>query len=327
MAGTKDEVTEVAPCNCTKNPNVCTGHTDFVCRDDPVYSNPSSYIELTAGSSFNVTWDLTAAHPGDCFVYMSYDADLPASQMQWFKIAEWNECETGKINIPQTVDVPSYLPSSSHIVVRWEWYALHQQNPPTNAIEFYSQCFDAVITGDPSGALPDPKVNIPGHLPTNASLYRDPYNPNGAKFFTGPPIATIGGGTYTVATTDPTTNTIPPTPTPPATPVATTGYQAATPSAPPTIVPTAPVTSGSMVSANSSDNATPCQVDSDCSSGLCQIDHYCYTSKSSSSGLGAGGIAAIVFAGLVLVVIVVGGVFFYANRKEVPYMTPFRGRV
>jgi len=87
-----------------------------------------------------------------------------------------------------------------------------------------------------------------------------------------------------------------------------------------------PNPSGSLTgnSNSSSVNArTPCKTSADCKSGVCEIDGYCLV-KSSSSGLTAGGVAAIVFALLVVVMAVMVAGFFYVNKKEVPYMFPFK---
>lgn len=55
------------------------------------------------------------------------------------------------------------------------------------------------MTGSSSGSLPQPQVNIPGHLPklVGGFLSRDnnywwPYD-NQAMFFTGPAVATLNG--------------------------------------------------------------------------------------------------------------------------------------
>jgi len=68
-----------------------------------------------------------------------------------------------------------------------------------------------------------------------------------------------------------------------------------------------------------------CLSNDDCDSGLCDIGGFC--TKTKSSGLGSGGIAAIVFAGIFVMIVAVGAAFFYVNKKEVPYMVPFKGRV
>jgi len=44
----------------------------------------------------------------------------------------------------------------------------------------------------------------------------------------------------------------------------------------------------------------------------------------SSAGLDAGGVAAIVFAILIVVMILVAIVFFAINKSEIAYMKPFR---
>jgi len=70
-----------------------------------------------------------------------------------------------------------------------------------------------------------------------------------------------------------------------------------------------------------------CTMDSQCQSGVCDITGACSASSKSSHGLTAGGIAAIVFAMLCVVVVVAAALFFYVNKREIPYMAPFKGRV
>jgi len=156
-------------------------NSEFICRNDPAVP-ASSYITLTAGAAINLRWDFSAAHVGDCFAYLTYDADKPENEMKWFKIAEYADCRS-KLNQDIPLNIPNYLPSCTHCILRWEWYALHVR--PN--IEFYSQCVDVVITGSPSGVIPGPRFNIPGHLPEDGTLYRDGYGTT--FYFTGPPVA------------------------------------------------------------------------------------------------------------------------------------------
>lgn len=166
---------------------------EFVCRNLPALS-PSQYKTVTAGQTVDMTWGMEAPHPGDCFAYISYDVNKEDTQMKWFKIAQWNDCE--RLNLQaMKVTIPSYLPSCEHCVLRWEWYALHLRD--INIVEFYSQCADIKIIGSSSNnQLPTPQVTIPGHLPMDAQHYRSEFKQPDLIKFTGPPIATIGGSAY-----------------------------------------------------------------------------------------------------------------------------------
>jgi len=289
---------------------------DFVCRNDPEV-NPSLYVPLTAGGSYSVSWNLPAAHVGDCFVYFTYDATLPDAQKLWFKVAEWAKCET-KMNVLNSFAIPSYLPSSPHIIVRWEWYALHVRSGGT--IEFYCQCFDASITGATPGQLPDPKVNIPGHLPTTASLYRDGYAT--PFWFIGPQVATIGGAPYTTGQYAYTGTGSGPVP-PPSPPAGTGG----TPPPPPELTTEAVIIEVAANDEQIYGDRIPCVKNEDCPNGICLLDRYCLAKGQGVESLGKGGIAALVFAGLIIITVLAAAGFFFLNRKEVPYMIPFKGRL
>jgi len=69
---------------------------------------------------------------------------------------------------------------------------------------------------------------------------------------------------------------------------------------------------------------TKCQKNSDCKSGVCESSGVCYKKPFE---LGSGGKAAIVFAVFVLVVVLAVVAFFIINKKEVPYMVPFKGHM
>jgi hypothetical protein len=163
---------------------------DFICRNDPA-PTPDKFVSVQAGALTNFQWFTPAAHVGDCFLYITYDADKPDAEKLWFKIAELPDCksQTGQI-VPVTI--PNYLASCEHCIIRWEWYALHLY--PGN-VEFYAQCFDAKIVADPAfqaPALGAPRYVIPGHLPVDniAQNYRDPFSGTNGNFLTGPPLAT-----------------------------------------------------------------------------------------------------------------------------------------
>jgi len=83
------------------------------------------------------------------------------------------------------------------------------------------------------------------------------------------------------------------------------------------------IAGGAALSASEFSNV-PCSKNDDCSSNVCGINGFCLAK---SSKLGAGGIAAIVFAFL-LVLVIVGAIgFLIINKKEVAYVFPFKGRV
>lgn len=171
--------------------------SDFVCRNYSA-SPQSQWATLTAGTSAPIQWAMEAPHPGDCFAYLSYDADtVPDTQKKWFKIAEFSQCNLQNLQTQQ-MTIPSYLPSCDHCILRWEWYALHLQS--IGIMEYYSQCSDVKIVGSANGQLPSPMVTIPGHLPQDAQYYRPGYNSQDFTM-TGPPIATIGGASYSCVAT------------------------------------------------------------------------------------------------------------------------------
>lgn len=175
------------------NPN----DTNFVCRNDPA-SPKATWVPMRAGEKQSFTISFNALHVGDCFVYLTYDGDKATSEQKWFKIWEQHSC---KDQSEYSVTIPSYLPSGEHVVFRWEWYALHIY--PT--VEYFASCFDATITGSANGVLPQPQVNMPGHLPLLDGSYAARTNnywwpwDDQPMFFTGPPVATVGGQTTTTA--------------------------------------------------------------------------------------------------------------------------------
>eukprot|EP00964_Phaeocystis_antarctica_P154014 scaffold122511_cov63-Phaeocystis_antarctica.AAC.2 len=128
-----------------------TGHLyeSYACHDFKAEDEPSTTV--TAGAPLTVEWDLEAKHPGDCSLYMSYDDDggTYAAPKDWIKLAVFPGCvdqqllESGgfdggsppKVNTWR-VEMPQWLPSSSHAVLRWEWTALHVVG--INDVEFYA---------------------------------------------------------------------------------------------------------------------------------------------------------------------------------------------
>ena len=151
-------------------------------------------VTVASGGTIDMTWAFSAAHVGDCAAYLSYDAAGTAAETAtWFKIANLRTCEVQNNQVVK-VTIPSGLPASTHAVLRWEWYALHQA-PGT--IEFYSQCADIAITSAVAAgsALPTPRCPAPGWLPSTSGAsnnnYRYAFGGGGAQFITGPKIATF----------------------------------------------------------------------------------------------------------------------------------------
>jgi hypothetical protein len=169
---------------------------NFVCRGDPEMSE-AQYITLTAGQNFPFTVKVNAQHPGDCALYLTYDGDKPDNQKQWFKMWHLLDCATdGNRNYYFSTTIPDYLPTGSHVVLRFEWYSLQIMNAGSGLVEYYTQCVDGRMQGSAGGVLPLPQVRIPGHLPplsSNPLNYRDPYNLLLLGHIAGPPIATRDG--------------------------------------------------------------------------------------------------------------------------------------
>lgn len=108
----------------------------WVCRHA---SGTNSGETWTAGQTYNIQWSFSAAHVGDCDIYISYDTTAARADMEWFKIANYYDCrlDTG-VDMP--LQLPSWLPSGA-ATLRFGWYALHTH--PN--VEFYSQCSDIMI--------------------------------------------------------------------------------------------------------------------------------------------------------------------------------------
>ena len=164
----------------------------FSCRQS---TGSAPAVTVASGGTLDITWSFTAAHVGDCAAYLSYDAGaIAAKDATWFKIANLKTCELQN-NSPISVTIPSGLPASTHAVLRWEWYALHQG---PGSPEFYSQCVDIAITSTVAagGALPTPRCPVTGWMPTGGTgKYRFAFGGGGAQYITGPKIATFGAVT------------------------------------------------------------------------------------------------------------------------------------
>ena len=97
-----------------------------------------------------------------------------------------------------TITLPSWLPSSDHAVLRWEWYSVQQ----VVDIEFFVSCVDVHISGtsetyESAVAKISPTVAIAGatdHLPSDVTAYRKAYDGEfGRSYLVSPSIATYSG--------------------------------------------------------------------------------------------------------------------------------------
>lgn len=170
------------------NPTGGAQSTDFVCRNEP--GAVPAENTFTAGKQMNVQWGLSAAHVGDCALYISYDYDKTGEDkrnMKFFKIAQWQRCKDIN-NVDNAITLPDWVPAG-RAVFRWDWVALHVW--PT--LEMYTQCADAQIVSS-SGSLPQDIPSYPavGLYPADGSNggFRNPYG-GGAFFTTGSPCACI----------------------------------------------------------------------------------------------------------------------------------------
>merc|ERR1719436_595427 len=115
-----------------------------------------------------VRWNPSAAHVGDCSLFVSYDHDLRGEakrDMKFFKIGFWSECKDYNGQDLQVM-LPDWLPAG-RAVFRWDWIALHV----FPGLEVYTQCSDTEIVGSPNSLLPSqvPSYTIPGVYPRLAT--------------------------------------------------------------------------------------------------------------------------------------------------------------
>jgi hypothetical protein len=161
-----------------------------VCRHSekqPGNTNPD--VPITAGQDLTLQWVFSAAHVGDCAVYLSYDTTLARAEQKYFKIANLFKCRAqNKQDV--TITIPDFVPPGK-AVLRWDWYALHQHP----GVEFYSQCVDVDITSS-SGATISQfttySIISPPVYPANGREgvgYRNPFNPSSNQYMTGPACA------------------------------------------------------------------------------------------------------------------------------------------
>ena len=159
---------------------------------------------LVAGQTFEIEWNLQANHPGDCALYMSYDEDKDEPE-RWIKLFNFVGCAGRKgmqdASHPYegfdgfTLNLPSWLPSCEHCVLRWEWYAIH-----TIMMQQYVTCADVAITGtDEPVELFMQKISPILHINGAEHLrgyVRRAYGKNieiGEEYILGPAVATYAG--------------------------------------------------------------------------------------------------------------------------------------
>jgi len=179
------------PTGYENDPTSGSDGTDFVCRNEP---NSNSKTPVTAGQATDVTWNLSAAHVGDCSVYIGYGAAVTNGvgsakrAARFIKLANVQDCKNYN-GQAYAVDLPDWLPAGE-AVIRWEWQALHVW--PT--IEFYAQCADVIVQSSSTlsaADLPSYPIVGPRLLPANGNEGVGFWNPwNGSQaYMTGPPCA------------------------------------------------------------------------------------------------------------------------------------------
>jgi hypothetical protein len=147
--------------------------TSMRCHD---FGPSSEKTTITAGANLALTWTMSVPHPGDCYVYVSYDG---ANPVNFFKIAQFLGCGVADgLDPPRTVTetilIPAELPPCEHCVLRWEWTS-HQR---LVNIEFHAQCVDVEVVSTAGLTKPDPITAIAGieHLLAAPSRYRQAHN-------------------------------------------------------------------------------------------------------------------------------------------------------
>jgi hypothetical protein len=134
-------------------------------------------------------WDFSAAHVGDCAVYLSYDTTADRAAQKYFKIANLFKCrEQNRQDV--TITIPDFVPAGKAIL-RWDWYALHQ----FPGVEFYSQCIDVDITSTSTATISQfttYSIISPPIYPATGREgvgYRNAFNRASDQFMTGPACA------------------------------------------------------------------------------------------------------------------------------------------
>jgi len=153
------------------DPATHPGRQSLVCRVPNGHSSTPN-IDVTAGQILELKWELTAAHPGDGGLWISYDASFSNTQdMRFFKIANFPQLRLMNRKRVKVL-LPSWLPSGQ-AVLRWDWYATHNQ-PYT---EFFVNCVDINIQSSslvlPSSIQPSHKLETGTGSATSYPLYND----------------------------------------------------------------------------------------------------------------------------------------------------------
>jgi len=288
------------------------------------------------GAPLSITWN-RHNHPGGFirFAWSSYaDSDAPASfdsQVDRYVCKEIGGCgpdatlsdySTNGLSCAINLTVPTWV-TDGEWSLQWAYFGGWLNAGDYYACVDYTVSGGAAVSGAPAPVFQGGDFSYPGeqackYYATNA-LHVCTVEPctngtsNGVANKGGPMVFTSQRAyeniTYVSAYTPSTPSSTPSTP--------------STPSSP---TPPVSLTSGSAQSNLGSNSATPCSSNSDCHSGVCEASGYCYV-KHSSSSLSSGGIAAIVFAILTALLLAGVAVFFYANKREVPYMVPFKGHL
>jgi hypothetical protein len=142
------------------DPDTHPDRQSLVCRVPNGLQKTVPLVTLNAGGTINLKWELTADHPGDGGLYLSYDAAFGTAQtqdMKFFKIAHFPQQRRNNKNTV-TVKLPSWLPAGK-AVMRWDWYATH--NAPW--VEFYSNCVDVDVVASAAAKAVASKATIPAY--------------------------------------------------------------------------------------------------------------------------------------------------------------------
>merc|ERR1719221_2540347 len=74
---------------------------DFVCRH-PQKNAAVQTARVVAGQKLDLRWDFSAAHAGDCAVFITYDVDRDRRSQRYVKIANLPDCKSQN---PQVAEV------------------------------------------------------------------------------------------------------------------------------------------------------------------------------------------------------------------------------
>ena len=168
-----------APIYTCLGPAFGTSPTSMRCHDSLASPIIATY---STGSNIDLEWTMEAPHPGDCSIWLSYDTNVD-SPVNWIKLRDIPGClSPNGIDTPVGINkysfqLPDFLPSCEHCVLRWEWYAVQQ----VSNVEFYVNCIDIKIVSQNTCSLPGPTTQINGieHLLYNLN---DP-NQKGCPFY------------------------------------------------------------------------------------------------------------------------------------------------